>query len=113
MSGKNLPEVDMEDPGLPGGPGGPGNPSPRQKGHKQVSGMISLSSVNKCVSELLHLQPWAHLNVSKCRLVSLFSPHTSTPVSIFHYHLPPQQTQDRETPFFVAQSASPSWPLLH
>lgn len=58
MSGKNPPEVDAEDPGLPGGPGGPGNPSPRQKGHKQASGRMNFSSVSKCKSELLHLQPW-------------------------------------------------------
>lgn len=45
MSGKNLPEVDMEDAGLPGGPGGPGNPSPRQKGHKKASGRMTLSNL--------------------------------------------------------------------
>lgn len=57
VSGKSLPEVDIEDPGLPGGPGGPGNPSPMQKGHKQASEKVSLSNVSKGMLELLHLQP--------------------------------------------------------
>lgn len=83
MSGEKLPEVDMEDPGLPGGPGGPGNPSPRQKGHKKASGRMRLSNwVNACQS--CYISSHGHSSkISKCRLVSLFSPHTSIPVSYF------------------------------